>query len=208
MGVVFSTCRDKLSKIRKSNDRHDPSSAESVEREFLRGGGDEREERYESSNINCEVCGGYHREETEEERMNYETSICPVLRQIAETETRDLMNVEEEECESDVVSERITEKVNDREEVVEMKTISKSEIWKLLGMINIEECKLPEGKIVKEECPICWDPIHHTEAESTTCGHVMHKKCLSQALDRKRECPVCMTGQQEDLSRLLQYICD
>ena len=49
------------------------------------------------------------------------------------------------------------------------------------------------GKSKEKECPICLDVMVFTNKslKAFPCGHIYHKKCADQWLEKKRTCPVC-----------------
>ncbi|GFY37002.1 hypothetical protein TNIN_335961 [Trichonephila inaurata madagascariensis] len=65
--------------------------------------------------------------------------------------------------------------------------------WIKLAQIVLNGCygqKWPDSVFqVPESCPICLSPIHWPQR--TQCGHVFHKRCLSQHLDIYTTCPLC-----------------
>ena len=45
----------------------------------------------------------------------------------------------------------------------------------------------------KEECPICYEPLHDKGVSKTACGHVFCLTCLAKHLAKSSGCPLCRT---------------
>ncbi|KAI1171577.1 hypothetical protein F4777DRAFT_48271 [Nemania sp. FL0916] len=50
---------------------------------------------------------------------------------------------------------------------------------------------LAEAILISEECPICYDPIHTHQPVITACKHRFGKKCIVEAAQRQKKCPMC-----------------
>lgn len=44
---------------------------------------------------------------------------------------------------------------------------------------------------VEMECPICFENLINRTVYTTLCGHMFHRACLRESVQRKRECPQC-----------------
>jgi len=52
-----------------------------------------------------------------------------------------------------------------------------------------------KGKKLDIRCDICYDSILISNAEisAIVCGHIFHKKCILEWLEKKENCPICRT---------------
>jgi hypothetical protein len=67
----------------------------------------------------------------------------------------------------------------------------------IYGVIAIREHKVllctPISTDVFGDCPVCYELMVAADLTITRCGHIFHASCMFDAINRKKNCPLCRT---------------
>jgi hypothetical protein len=60
-----------------------------------------------------------------------------------------------------------------------------------LNLNDSQDCSQTQGPKIRINCPICFESVIGRDPQSTSCGHVFCKACLTSALQTVKKCPMC-----------------